>query len=234
MKTIGLIGGMSWESTLVYYKLINQHVRAQRGGLHSAPILLHSFDFTKIVELQRAGDWDGAAGVLSDAACGLRAGGAEAVAICTNTMHKVALEVSDAVAPLPLIHIGDATGTALRKAGITRVGLLGTRYTMEQPFFRDHLKEQHGIEVLAPVEMDRIRTHEIIFDELCQGVVCPDSRGHLLQIIDRLAARGAEGVILGCTELMLLLPHDQEHGTPVPLFDTTALHTQAIAEWALS
>ena len=234
MKTIGLIGGLSWESTAVYYRLINQRVRAERGGLSSASLLLHSFDFDEIVRLQQADAWTEAAERLSDAARGLCASGARCVAICTNTMHKVAPEVMAAIpVDAKLLHIGDAAGEAICAAGIRRVGLLGTRYTMIQPFLSAYLTDNYGLEVVVPKAADREIVHEIIFGELCRGVVLPESREALVDVARRLRDdQGAEGVILGCTELMLAA--GEETGEfPLLRFDTTALHAQAIADYAL-
>jgi aspartate racemase len=214
MKTIGLIGGLSWESTAVYYKLINEQVRAHRGGLSSASIVLHSFDFARIVKMQQAGQWR--------------------VAICTNTMHRVAREVEDAIPQsVPLLHIGDAVGQAVRAAGFQRVGLLGTRYTMEQPFLAEHLRARHGVDTVTPDEADREIVHRIIFGELCQGIILSQSRIELQRVTEKLRVQqGAEAVILGCTELMLLA--GEETGDfPLPRFDTTALHARAIADYAL-
>jgi aspartate racemase len=234
MKTIGLIGGLSWESTAVYYKLINEQVRAHRGGLSSASIVMHSFDFARIVGMQQAGQWREAAEALSDAARGLHHCGAGCLAICTNTMHRVAEEVEAAVPPsVRLLHIGDAVGEAVRAGGFERVGLLGTRYTMEQPFLAERLRNRHGVETVVPNEEDRGIVHHIIFGELCQGISLPESRLALERIADKLRTeQGAEAVILGCTELMLLA--GEETGDfPLPRFDTTALHARAIADYAL-
>lgn len=229
MKTLGLIGGMSWESTVPYYRLINQTVKEQLGGLHSARLLLYSVDFAQIEKLQHAGDWDTAGEVLADAARSLRAGGAELLVICTNTMHKVA-DAVEAASGLPLLHIADATGEQIRRAGLQRIGLLGTRFTMEQDFYRQRLSERHGLDVLVPEAGDRDTVHRVIYDELCQGVVRDESRERYRDIIDRLVAAGAQGVILGCTEIGLLVRQDD---ASVPLFDTTALHARAAALAAL-
>ena len=227
MKTLGLLGGMSWESTLVYYRLLNQGVARRPGGLHSAPLLLHSMDFAQVAALQRAGDWDEAARRLGEAGRGLRQAGAQAL-IATNTMHLVAEPVRQA-AGLPLLHIADATGAALRAAGHRRVGLLGTRFTMEQRFLRDHLLQGYGIDAVAPEAADRECVHQVIFDELCRGIVSPASRAAYLGVIDRLAERGCTAVALGCTEIGLLLPPDTP--SAVPLFDTTVLHAEAALAW---
>lgn len=229
MKTIGLLGGMSWESTAVYYQLLNGAVRERLGGLHSAKVLLHSFDFSEIVALQRGGDWDEAARVLSEAAQGLERAGADVLAICTNTMHKLAPEVAAAVS-VPLLHIADAAREAVVREGLDCVGLLGTRYTMEQEFLRRRLSSSGGPHVLVPDSEAMDVVHDVIFSELCAGQVSDTSRKALLQVIDGLAARGAQGIVLGCTELMLLLK--PEHCT-LPLFDTAALHVAALVEFAL-
>jgi len=224
MQTIGLIGGMSWESTLLYYRLINETVRDTLGGLHSARLLLHSVDFHQIEALQHAGDWKAAGEAMADAARSLHAGGADFIVLCTNTMHKVADAIT-AATPLPLLHIADGTADALAAAGITRVGLLGTRFTMEQDFYRERL-EARGFEVITPDADDRGQVHRIIYDELCQGVIRDESRREYRRIMASLADAGAEGIILGCTEISLLV--DQTDAN-VPLFDTTTLHARAAA-----
>ncbi|TMN20233.1 aspartate/glutamate racemase family protein [Pseudoxanthomonas sp. X-1] len=228
MQTIGLIGGMSWESTLPYYRLINQTVREARGGLHSAKVLLYSVDFHEIEVLQHAGDWDAAGAAMADAARRLQAGGADFIVLCTNTMHKVADAITEAT-PLPLLHIADATAQALIEAGIGRVGLLGTRFTMEQDFYRKRL-EARGLEVIVPSAPDRDTVHRIIYDELCQGVIDDASREAYREVMTRLVAAGAEGIILGCTEISLLVG---EADASVPLFDTTTLHARTAALHAL-
>lgn len=229
MKTIGLIGGLSWESTADYYRYINQEVNHKLGGLHSAKCLLYSCDFEEIVRLQKAGDWKQAAKHLSDAAQKLEASGCDVILICTNTMHVVASEVQQAVS-IPLLHIVDATVEQVKSKGISKVGLLGTRYTMEQSFYTDLLNEQ-GIETVVPDEADRLRVHDIIFTELCKGELNPASKLEYLQIVERLMARGAEGIILGCTEIPLLL---KQADAEVPLFDTTRIHADAAVNFALA
>lgn len=229
MKTLGLIGGMSWESTVPYYRTINQTVKEQLGGLHSARLLLYSVDFAEIEKLQHAGDWDAAGAVLADAARSLKAGGAQLLVICTNTMHKVA-DAVEAASGLPLLHIADATGDAIRARSITRIGLLGTRFTMEQDFYRRRLIERHGLDVLVPEPDERDAVHRVIYDELCQGVIRDESRTQYRRVMDGLVARGAQGIILGCTEIGLLVG---EGDASVPLFDTTALHARAAALAAL-
>ena len=229
MKTIGLIGGMSWESTASYYRLINQAVQARLGGLHSAPLLLHSVDFAGIERLQRAGDWDAAGAQLAQAARGLQAAGAEVLLICANTMHKVAPAIESAV-QIPLLHVVDATAAAVRQAGVQRVGLLGTRFTMEQLFYVERLQQQ-GLTVLLPYADDRALVHRVIYEELCQGRILDRSRADYRRVMAALVAQGATGIILGCTEIALLV--DATDAT-VPLFDTTELHAQAAVDWALA
>tara|TARA_R110002096_G_C14659854_1_gene727549 strand:+ start:125 stop:814 length:690 start_codon:yes stop_codon:yes gene_type:complete len=228
MKTIGLIGGMSWKSTQTYYRLINQKVRKQLGGLHSARIILCSVDFAEIETLQHKGDWDETAKILISAAQSVKAGGADFLLICTNTMHIVAPQIEQACAT-PLLHIADATANALIKDGITSVGLLGTRFTMEQTFYRERLEEQ-GINVIIPDDSERDAVHIIIYEELCQGIINPDSKTAYLEIVDSLAARGAKAVILGCTEIGLLI---QASDTRVALYDTTEIHAAQAVEFAL-
>jgi len=224
-KTLGLLGGMSWESTLPYYRVINETVRERLGGLHSARLLLYSVDFAEVERLQHAGDWDAAGALLGRAARGLRDGGAELLVICTNTMHKVA-DAVEAASGLPLLHIADPTGAAIRAAGLSKIGLLGTRFTMEQAFYRQRLIERHGLEVIVPDDDGRDLVHKVIYEELCLGRIRDESREGYRRIIAGLAARGAQGVILGCTEIGLLIgPEDVD----VPLFDTTALHARAAA-----
>ena len=229
MKTIGLIGGMSWESTVTYYQLINETIKQELGGLHSAKILLYSVDFAEVEACQAAGEWDRAADILTAAAQALERGGADLIVICTNTMHKVAPQVQAGV-KLPLIHIAEATAQALRAQGIAKVGLLGTKYTMTQAFYRDKLIEA-ALDVLTPDEADMDIVHRVIYDELCLGIIREDSRAEYLRIIDALAARGAQGVILGCTEIGLLV---SQNDTALPVFDTTAIHAKQAAMAALA
>jgi aspartate racemase len=229
MKTIGLIGGMSWESTLPYYRHINEAVKARLGGLHSARLVLYSVDFQEIEQLQRSGDWQRAGELLGEAAVALERAGADFLLLCTNTMHKVAAAIEGATR-LPLLHIADPTAAAIRAAGLRRVGLLGTRFTMEQPFYRERLERHHGIQVLVPDEAERAEVHRVIYAELCLGVVREESRQAYRQVIARLVAQGAEAVILGCTEIGLLLG---EADASVPLFDTCLLHARAAADEAL-
>lgn len=226
---IGLIGGLSWESSAEYYRLINQGVRQRLGGVRSARILLWSFDFGEIEALQEAGRWDEAAAAMADAARRLERGGADLLLICSNTMHRMAGEVERAVS-IPLLHIADPTAGRLRAAGLRRVGLLGTSFTMEQDFYKARLRDRYGLEVLIPEPDDRAMVHRIIYEELVQGRAEPSSREAYRGVMARLAARGAEAIVLGCTEIMLLVrPED----SPVPLFDTTALHAEAAVAQAL-
>ncbi len=228
MKTIGIIGGMSWESSLEYYRIINRAVRDRLGGLHSARILMLSVDFAAIAARQRAGDWPALTAQMIDAARALERGGADGVLIATNTMHLMADEVAGAIG-VPLLHIGDATARAVRASGHGRVGLIGTAFTMEQPFYAERLA-RHGLDVIVPDADDRRAAHAIIYDELVQGRIEPASRAVYRAIIARLVARGAAAIILGCTEIMLLVGDDD---SAVPLFDTTTLHAQAAVAWAL-
>lgn len=229
MKTIGLIGGMSWESTQTYYRLINIAIREKLGGLHSAQLVLYSVDFHDIEVLQRQGDWQAAGVLLAQAAQSLQGAGADMVVICTNTMHKVAEQVQAAVS-IPLLHIADPTAQAIRAAGLQRVALLGTRFTMEQDFYRARLERQHGLQVIVPEQSERDVVHRIIYEELCLGQIKPESKTAYLNIIRQLQTRGAQAVILGCTEISLLV---QQTDLDLPLFDTTALHAMAAADAAL-
>ena len=229
MKTIGLLGGMSWESTQTYYRLLNEGVKTRLGGLHSAKIVLYSVDFADIEALQHKGDWGATARILSDAALSLEKAGADFLMIGTNTMHKVAPEIEQ-VLRIPLLHIADATAKILSRDGISRVGLLGTRFTMEQAFYRERL-EKAGIDVVIPDEPQRHLIHRVIYEELCLGQIVDDSRRAYLEVVDSLAERGAEAVILGCTEIGLLIRQDD---TPVPLYDTTGIHAAQAVELALA
>lgn len=230
MKTIGLIGGMSWESSLLYYRLINEDVRQRLGGLHSAKILMYSVDFAPIESLQHAGDWDGAADVLIDAARRLQAGGADFFLIGTNTMHRVAEQVSAAV-DIPLLHIADATARVLQQDAVRRIGLLGTAFTMELDFYKRRISDNFGIEVVVPEMHDRQMVHDIIYQELCLGEVEAESRDVYLAIIDRLRTENIDGVILGCTEICMLIK--PEH-TDIKLYDTTTIHAQQAVAMALA
>jgi aspartate racemase len=230
MKTLGLIGGMSWESTVPYYRAINQTVKQRLGGLHSAKLLLYSVDFAEVEQLQATGQWDAAGALLADVARKLEGAGADALVLCTNTMHKVADAITNAV-NIPLLHIADPTATAIKQRGFTTVGLLGTRFTMEQDFYRARLESAHGLTVLTPPQTDRDRVHEIIYGELCLGHVTDVSRQAFLRVIADLGAQGAQAIVLGCTEIaMLVHPSD----CALPLFDTTELHARSAADWALT
>lgn len=229
MKTIGLIGGMSWESTVPYYRIVNETIKQRLGGLHSAKLVLYSVDFAEIERLQEAGDWDAAGRLLAQAARALQAAGADFLVLCTNTMHKVAAAIETAVA-IPLLHIADTTATAVVASGHRRVGLLGTRFTMEQAFYKDRLVERYGLKVLVPDAHDRALVHRVIYQELCLGRVLVTSRQQYQRIIEKLIGAGAEAIILGCTEISLLLTSDDSR---VPLFDTTLLHAKGAAEQAL-
>jgi aspartate racemase len=230
MKTVGLIGGMSWESSLEYYRLINELVKARLGGLHSAKCVMVSVDFAEIEVLQRAGHWAEAAQILIGAAQNLERAGAEGVVICTNTMHKVADEIQ-ATVHLPLIHIADATAERVKAAGLKRIGLLGTRFPMEGNFYVGRLVQRHGLDVIVPAAAERDEVHRVIYDELCLGITRAESKARYTAIIEQLMARGAQGVILGCTEIGLLI---QQADCRVPLFDTTRLHAEAAVAWMLA
>ena len=230
MKIIGLLGGMSWESSAEYYRIINETVKEKLGGLHSAKILSYSVDFQEIEGLQHAGKWDAATQLMIDAAERIERGGADFLLICTNTMHKMADEVASAI-KIPLLHIADATAESIKHERIRKVGLLGTKFTMEQDFYKSRLAEQHGLEVLIPGKGDRESVHQIIYDELCLGKILDESRKKFRQIIQKLVKNGAEGIILGCTEIpMLVKPED----TAVPLFDTTLIHARRAVDYALN
>jgi aspartate racemase len=229
MKRIGLLGGMSWESTIEYYRLVNELVAERLGGLHSADCLLRSLDFTDIEVLQRQDRWDEAGARLADEARALEAAGAELLVLCTNTMHKVAGTISAAIA-IPFVHIADTTADAVRAAGLQRVGLLATGYTMEQDFYVGHLRERHALDVLVPDAADRRIVHDVIYEELCRGVVKDESRDEYRRIMRALAEDGAQGILLGCTEIDLLVGQDD---SPVPVFDTTRLHAERAVTLAL-
>ncbi|MBY7895676.1 aspartate/glutamate racemase family protein [Vibrio fluvialis] len=230
MKTIGMIGGMSWESTLSYYKAINEGVKAALGGLNSAQICLYSVNFEPIEKLQHEGKWDETAQLLAQAAKSVEAGGADFLLICTNTMHKVAPEI-EAQISIPILHIADATAKQLQQDGIERVGLLGTRFTMEQEFYKGRLQQQFGIDVLIPDAEQRQQVHRVIYEELCLGTIRPESRAQYIEIVEDLHRRGAQAVILGCTEIALLI---QQHDTDVPLYDTTKIHAEQAVQLALT
>jgi aspartate racemase len=230
MKMIGLIGGMSWESSAAYYRLLNERVRQSLGATASARCLLWSFDFAEIEALQHAGDWSELARRMADAAQRLEGAGADILLLCTNTMHKVAEDVEGAVS-VPLLHIADPTAERIAASGMRRVGLLGTAFTMEEPFYKDHLRARRGLDVIVPEAIDRKKVHEVIYQELIAGIISPASRLAFRDVIARLVAAGAEGIILGCTEIMLLIG---EADSAVPLFDTTTLHAHAAADFAMA
>lgn len=230
MKTIGLIGGLSWESSQEYYRIINEEVARRLGGLHSAQSLMYSFDFAEIEELQHAGRWDEATRRMVEAAQNLERGGADFVLICSNTMHKMA-EAVQKVTPLPLLHIADPTGEAINKQGITKVGLLGTKFTMEHDFYKGRLADKFGLKVIVPDSAGRQTVHDVIYRELCLGQIRKDSKDKYLKIIHQLEQQGAEGIILGCTEIGLLV---KQEDTSLPVFDTTRIHAQAAVSLALA
>jgi len=229
VKTIGLIGGMSWESTVTYYRQINETIKERLGGLHSAKLVLYSVDFDEIEQFQHSGNWEAAGAVLAGAARSLEAAGAGFIVLCTNTMHKVAASIEASV-DIPLLHIADPTANEIKRAGHTTLGLLGTRFTMEQDFYRDRLSSRHNLRVITPAPIDREIVHRIIYEELCLGDVKSESRAEYRRIMAVLASQGAQAIILGCTEISLLV---SQQDSPVPLFDTTAIHAMAAAEEAL-
>lgn len=229
MRTLGLLGGMSWESSSLYYMNLNRAVRKQLGGTHSCKMLMYSFDFAEIEVFQAAGDWDALAEILAKQATGLRQAGAEGLVLCTNTMHKVATQV-EAAAGLPILHIGDFTGQKIAQQGLKKVGLLATRYTMEQDFYKQRLQDRFGLEVIVPNQDERALVHCVIYEELVRGIVREESKGAYVEIVRALVKRGAECIILGCTEITILLGQDN---CSVPVFDTTALHCEGAVDWAL-
>lgn len=229
MKTIGLIGGMSWESSLEYYRIINEEVKKRLGGFHSAQCLMYSVDFSEIEVLQHRGEWEKLAWILSQVAVRLEAGGADFLVLCTNTMHKVAPQIEAAV-NIPLLHIADPTAERIKARGYRKIGLLGTRFTMEEDFYRGRLEKKHGLEVLVPEPAEREMVHHVIYYELCDGRLQEESRRKFAAVIEKLAAAGAQGVILGCTEIGLLV---KEKDSLLPLFDTTIIHAEAAVEYAL-
>jgi aspartate racemase len=230
LKVVGLIGGMSWESTVPYYRQINESIKERLGGLHSAKVVLYSVDFHEVERLQYAGDWVAAGALLAGSARALESAGADFLVLCTNTMHKVAPAIEAAVR-IPLLHIADPTADEIRNAGISTVGLLGTRFTMEQEFYRDRLQERHGLRVLTPDQDDRELVHRVIYEELCLGRIVDASRDAYRRVMADLIGRGAEAIILGCTEISLLVG---QQDAAAPLFDTTSLHARKAAEWALA
>lgn len=229
MKTIGLLGGMSWESTVTYYQTINELVKQQLGGFHSAKILLYSVDFDPIEKLQDKGDWAGAAEILTEAAMNLEKGGADFLLICTNTMHRVAPQIEESLT-IPVLHIADATAEELKKNSVNKVGLLGTAFTMEQDFYKGRLRDKHGLNVITPDQEDRNLVHDVIYNELCMGKFNENSKDAYLKIIEKLGESGAEAVILGCTEIALLVGREK---TSIPMFDTAKIHAQKSVELAL-
>jgi len=230
MKTIGMLGGMSWESTLTYYRLLNEGIKTQLGGLHSAKICMVSVDFDEIEKLQHADAWDEMGNQLSESALAIERGGADFLMICTNTMHKVAPQIEQALS-IPLLHIADATARALQSDGIQRIGLLGTRFTMEQAFYTRRIVDNFGIEVLIPDSAKREVVHRVIYEELCLGIINKQSKQEFLDIITEFAQQGAQAVVLGCTEIAMLV---QQSDTAVPLYDTTNIHAQAAIKFALA
>ncbi len=229
MKTIGLIGGMSWESSLEYYRIVNEQVRAHLGGLHSAQTLMYSVDFAEIEAMQSAGQWDEAGKAMADAGLRLQNGGADFIVLCTNTMHKLVPQIEAAV-QIPLLHIADATAARIQAAGMQTIGLLGTRFTMEETFYRGRLEEKFGLRVLTPPPAQRELVHRVIYDELCLGVTRAESRQEYRAILHQLAQAGAQAIILGCTEIGLLV---NQTDSPVPLFDTTRIHAEEAVRLAL-
>jgi aspartate racemase len=229
MKTIGLLGGMSWQSTISYYRAINQGVNKRLGGFHSAKICMNSVDFDEIEKLQQAGDWSATAEILSKAACSIESAGADFLLICTNTMHKVATDIEASIT-IPLLHIADATGERLVEDHVGRVGLIGTKFTMEEEFYKTRLTEKFGVEVVIPDADARETVHDVIYQELCQGEILDSSREKYLRIIESLQTKGAEAVILGCTEIALLV---QQQDTAVPLYDTTEIHASQAVRMAI-
>jgi aspartate racemase len=230
VKVIGLLGGMSWESSIVYEQILNEEARRRLGGMHSADLLIRSYDFAVVERLQSAGEWEQAGRLLADGARALEAAGAELLVLCTNTMHKVADMIAAAVA-IPFLHIADVTAGAIKAAELAKVGLLGTRYTMERDFYRGRLQATHGLAVLVPDEPDRTLVHQIIYDELVQGIIRDESRTRYLEVIGRLQRRGAEGIVAGCTEIELLV---QAGDLSLPYFPTTRLHALAALDMALA
>ncbi|MFC1477500.1 aspartate/glutamate racemase family protein [candidate division KSB1 bacterium] len=229
MKTIGMIGGMSWESTLEYYRVVNERVKARLGGSHSAQCIIYSVEFAEVERMQYEERWDKLTGMMTDNARALESAGADCIVICTNTMHLMADDVGQAV-DIPLLHIADATAERIKTAGMRKVGLLGTKFTMEKSFYKDRLKERHGIDVVTPGNLDRSIINEIIYKEFVTGSMKPSSKQEYVRVINSLAGAGAEGIVLGCTEIPLFITQED---SPVPLFDTTTIHAEAAVEFAL-
>ncbi len=230
MKTIGMIGGMSWESSIEYYRIINETVREKLGGLHSSKSVMYSLDFAEIEALQHQNRWEEATQLMIDAARHVQNGGADFVLICTNTMHKMAEDVQNHI-DIPILHIADATAETIKRKGLTKIGLLGTRFTMEEHFYRGRLESKHGLTVIIPSEGDREIIHRVIYDELCLGEIKSSSKDKYAAIIDKLIQSGAQGIILGCTEISLLVDEAQ---SAVPIFDTTLIHATSAVEYALA
>jgi aspartate racemase len=229
MKIIGLIGGMSWESSAEYYRIINEKIKEKLGGLHSAKSLIYSVDFEEIERLQHQGKWQELIEIMVDAAKRLESGGADFIVICTNTMHKMADEIQKSV-KIPLLNIADATAEKVKDRGIKKVGLLGTKFTMEENFYKGRLIDKYGLQVLTPNEQERQIVHDVIYKELCLGIVNPESKKKFIEIIKNLVSDGAEAVILGCTEIPLLIKQDD---VEIPIFDTTRIHAEAAVEWSI-
>jgi len=229
MKTIGLLGGMSWESTLTYYKAINEGVKKELGGLHSAKIVLYSVDFAEIREFQDTGQWNKAGALLSEAAKGVQNAGADFLLLCTNTMHKVVTQVEENI-DIPVLHIADATAEELLRNNVKKAGLLGTKFTMEQDFYKNRIREKFGIDIIIPDEDERKTVHNIIYDELCQGIMNYTAEEKILEIIKRLSKNGSEAVILGCTEIPIIIGQED---TDIPLYDTTLIHVDTAVKKAL-
>ena len=229
MKTIGMIGGMSWESSLEYYRILNEQIKQKLGGLHSAQCLMYSVDFGPIAQLQHDNDWEELSRIMVETGQRLEKGGADFIIICTNTMHKMAKEVGAGIS-IPLIHIADTTAEEIKRQGLNTVALLGTRFTMEQDFYKGRLAEKHGLKVLTPDDTDMDTIHRIIYKELCLGTILKDSKTEYLRIIEKLIDQGAEGIILGCTEIPLLV---KQKDVSVPILDTTQLHAEAAVEFAI-
>lgn len=230
MRTLGVIGGLSWESTALYYRFMNERARERLGGLHSARLLLWSFDFAEVERLQAEGDWEGATALMADAARRLAAGGAELLVIASNTMHRMA-DAAEAAGGVPLLHIADATAAAARRLGVNRPALLATRYTMEQPFYKGRLRDRHGLDAIVPDAGGRELVHRVIYEELCLGVVRPESKRAYLEVVEGLRRQGADGVILGCTEVGMLIGPDDVN---LPVLDTARLHAEAAVDAALA
>jgi aspartate racemase len=230
MKTIGMVGGMSWESSLEYYRIVNETVKARLGGLHSAKCIMYSVDFAAIEELQHKGKWDEATELMIDAAKRVESGGADFIIICTNTMHKMAEQVQQGI-NIPLLHIADATARKIKSQSLSKIGLLGTRFTMEEDFYKGRLISNHDLDVIIPNKDEKATVHRVIYDELCRGEIKESSKAQFIKIIDHLVEQGAQGIILGCTEIGLLV---KQEDSLVPLFDTTKIHAETAVDFALT